>query len=162
MTSFVRTTTDETQTHALGVALGRCLRAGDIVELIGELGAGKTRLVRGIVQGAGHDPDLVSSPTYVLFNEYQTPGCSTVLHIDAYRITSPDELRDAGYDYASPGAVVVIEWADRLAGALEPGAVRIEIEHTPNSADTSRRFTITCPEPLRARLAPALDPCQTT
>ena len=153
---ILHTTTDAAQTHALGVALGQRLCAGDVVELVGELGAGKTRLVRGIAQGAGHDPDLVSSPTYVLFNEYQSPGAATILHIDAYRMGSADEIHEAGYDHAAPGAIILIEWADRLAGALEPGALRIEIEHAPDVADTSRNFRFTCPQPMRERLAPAI------
>lgn len=157
MTDFERTTTAESQTHALGVALGRCLCAGDVVELVGELGAGKTRLIRGIAQGAGHDPDRVSSPTYVLFNEYRSTGAPTILHIDAYRIVSPDELEDAGFDHASQDAIVLIEWADRLAGALEPGALRIEIEHAPDRNDSSRIFHFTCPDQLRARMAQALE-----
>lgn len=162
MTDFERTTNDESQTHAFGVALGQCLRAGDVVELIGELGAGKTRLVRGIAQGAGHDPDVVSSPTYVLFNEYRSEETTTILHVDAYRMVSPDELLDAGYDHASMNAIVLIEWADRLTGALEPGALRIEIEHAPDHNDTSRDFRITCPDQLCARFTPAFESTPTT
>ena len=162
MTTFTCTTTDESQTHALGVALGERLRAGDVIELIGELGAGKTRLVRGIAQGAGHDPDLVSSPTYVLFNEYRSPSAATILHIDAYRMSSPDEFRDSGYDRAAPGAAVLTEWADRIAGALDSGAARIEIHHDGDEhTDTKRFFQFTCPEPLRDRLAPAFATIQT-
>jgi len=162
MIDIRHTTTDEARTHALGVALGRCLRAGDVVELIGELGAGKTRLVRGIAQGAGHDPDLVSSPTYVLFNEYRSPGAETILHIDAYRIASADELHDAGYDHVSPGAIVLIEWADRLNGALAGDILRIEIEHAPSDNDSSRMVRFTCSDALGARLAPAINPGCTT
>jgi len=162
MNEFLRTTIDESQTHALGVVLGQSLCAGDVVELIGELGAGKTRLVRGIAQGAGHDPDVVSSPTYVLFNEYRSPNTKTILHIDAYRVASPDELDEAGYDHASKDAIVLIEWADRLTGALETGALRIEIEHTPDGEETSRNFRFICPDQLRLRLAHAIEPNQTT
>jgi tRNA threonylcarbamoyl adenosine modification protein YjeE len=161
MTDIVQTTTDESRTHDLGVALGQALRAGDVVELIGELGAGKTRLARGIAQGAGHDPDTVSSPTYVLFNEYRSPNAKTILHIDAYRVASPDELEDAGYDHASMDAIVLIEWADRLAGALDSGALRIEIEHAPDRDDTTRVFRFTCTEPLRTRLKQAFKSSQT-
>jgi tRNA threonylcarbamoyladenosine biosynthesis protein TsaE len=160
MTELERTTSDESQTHALGVALGQRLRAGDIVELIGELGAGKTRLVRGIAQGAGHDPDEVSSPTYVLMSEHRTPGATPILHIDAYRIAGAEELRDAGYDHAAPGALVLIEWADRLEGALDAGAaqgvLRIELEHAPDPADTARTFRFTGPRPILDRIAPAI------
>jgi tRNA threonylcarbamoyl adenosine modification protein YjeE len=162
MTDQALKTTDESQTHALGVALGQALRSGDVVELIGELGAGKTRLIRGIAQGAGHDPDQVSSPTYVLFNEYMADGATTILHIDAYRVASPDELEDAGYDLASQDAIVLIEWADRLAGAIDAGALRIEIEHTPDGDDNARKFHFTCPEQLRARLATAIGFIPTT
>lgn len=161
MTELLGATSSESQTHALGVALGERLRAGDVVELIGELGAGKTRLVRGIAQGAGHNPDDVSSPTYVLFNEYQADGATPILHIDAYRVGSPEELRDAGYDHAAPGSIVLIEWADRLEGALDSDTLRIEIEHAPDIADTSRTFRFTCTEPMRARIAPALEPITT-
>ncbi|MCB9838149.1 MAG: tRNA (adenosine(37)-N6)-threonylcarbamoyltransferase complex ATPase subunit type 1 TsaE [Phycisphaeraceae bacterium] len=157
MSERIVTTTEESRTHALGVALGAVLRPGDVVELIGELGAGKTRLVRGIAQGAGHNPDEVSSPTYVLFNEYRRPDAAPILHIDAYRIADADELIDAGYDHASRGAIVLIEWADRIAGAVEGERLRIEIEHAPGDGETCRVLRIDCPAGLEPRLAPALD-----
>jgi len=156
MTTIDHTTTSEAGTHALGVALGRALRAGDVVGLVGELGAGKTRLVRGIAEGVGHETGKVSSPTYVLLNEYDAPGATPILHIDAYRIGSPDELRDAGYDHAAPGAIVLIEWADRLEGELTDGALRVEIEHAPGVTETTRRFEFSGPSALIERVAPAL------
>ena len=101
------------------------LEGGVTVLLYGELGAGKTAFVRGLVEGAGGDPDAVSSPTFTLLQPY--PGRLTVQHVDLYRLV-PSEVDDLGLDeLASPSTIVAIEWADRLPRVSDP-AVAVYIE----------------------------------
>lgn len=131
------------QTVLLGELIGRCCTAGDLVALQGELGAGKTQLVRGLAQGLGLNPRQVSSPTFVMVQEYEPPeekGDSSLLpvlvHIDAYRISSPDELETIGWsgqgEELRDGAVVAIEWAKLIRPALGDDLLWIEIEHVPD------------------------------
>lgn len=88
------------------------LEGGTTVLLFGELGAGKTAFVRGLVEGAGGNPDDVSSPTFTLLQPYA--GRLTVQHVDLYRV-APVEVDELGLDeLATPSAIVAIEWADRL------------------------------------------------
>lgn len=127
------------QTVALGEALGRCCHAGDIVALQGELGAGKTQLVRGLAKGMGLNPRQVSSPTFVMVQEYDSekgdsPHSLILVHIDAYRISSPDELESIGWsgngEELRDCAVVAIEWAKLIRPALGDDLLWIEIKHT--------------------------------
>lgn len=128
-------TASEAETERLAASLAERLVAGDVVALTGELGAGKTRFARGLVRGLGGDPARVSSPTFVLSHEHPLPapirGIEVVVHIDAYRLTPAQGLASAGIESASDAeAVTVIEWADRIADDLPPGAVRIDLRHT--------------------------------
>ena len=101
------------------------LDGGMTVLLFGELGAGKTAFVRGLVEGAGGDPDDVSSPTFTLLQPY--PGRLTVQHVDLYRL-DPREVDDLGLDeLGGPSTIVAIEWADRLPRVSEP-AIAVYIE----------------------------------
>jgi tRNA threonylcarbamoyladenosine biosynthesis protein TsaE len=98
---------------------------GDIILLIGDLGAGKTAFVRGLVAGLGGDPTDVSSPTFALIQPYA--GRLTVQHVDLYRVET-GAVSDLGLDELStPSTVVAIEWADRLPRGLRP-AVCVSIE----------------------------------
>ena len=136
------------QTLALGLALGSELRGGDFLALSGPLGAGKTQLVKGLALGLGVPEDEpVTSPTYVLIREYA--GRVTLYHVDAYRLSGTSELLDLGLEEiaAEPDAVVVVEWADRVPGAIPADAVLIELEHT---GVDDRRLTIKCAKPERA------------
>jgi tRNA threonylcarbamoyladenosine biosynthesis protein TsaE len=118
------TTHSELETTAYGERLGAALRPGSTLLLFGDLGAGKTTLVRGIAKGVGVDPDEVSSPTFVLINEYR--GRLTLHHVDLYRIEGA-AVDDLGLEELSEsGGVVVIEWADRLPRP-PAGATRITI-----------------------------------
>jgi tRNA threonylcarbamoyladenosine biosynthesis protein TsaE len=103
--------------------LGERLGAGDVVLLVGEMGAGKTTFVRGVARGAGSDAD-VASPTFQLVRVY--PGRVQLAHVDLYRVENPAELRDLGLDELAQDGAVVVEWGDRLD---VDGALRIEIEH---------------------------------
>ncbi|TVQ32180.1 MAG: tRNA (adenosine(37)-N6)-threonylcarbamoyltransferase complex ATPase subunit type 1 TsaE [Phycisphaeraceae bacterium] len=147
-----RATTDEAQTIALGASVGRLLRPGDVVALRGDLGAGKTRFVRGVASGLGHSPDHVSSPTYVLMHEYIDPAHSAppLIHIDAYRLDSAGDLESLGWDVAVEGsAIVVIEWAERIEEALPAHALHITIDHI---GEQERRIRIEGPDPWPQRL----------
>jgi tRNA threonylcarbamoyladenosine biosynthesis protein TsaE len=140
----VRQETFETRsprgTLALGKRLAGRFRAGDCVGLEGGLGAGKTLLVRGIATGLEvEDPRLVSSPTYVLVQEY--PCRVPLYHIDVYRMSEPDaELADLGLQEMLEDGIVLLEWADRAASALPRPRWNIRIEPI---AETARRLTLT-------------------
>ena len=109
------------QTHALGVKLGRLLEPGDFVGLAGELGAGKTALVRGICEGAGVDPDDVTSPTFTIVQSYA--GRLPIHHADLYRLANADELYATGF-FDLEGAALV-EWVDRVP--LNQDMLRIDM-----------------------------------
>jgi tRNA threonylcarbamoyladenosine biosynthesis protein TsaE len=124
-------TADEAATEALGAAIGRALRGGDVVALEGSLGAGKTRLVRGIARGLAIDPGAVSSPTFVLVQEYAADEGDVVLaHVDAWRLDGPEAVDGIGWDEfaGEPDVVTVVEWASRIAAAMPPETVWIELE----------------------------------
>lgn len=138
---------DPAATERLGQWLGRHLVAGTTVGLCGELGAGKTTLVRGLARGLGvDDPEAVCSPTYLLVVEH--PGPRRLLHADAYL---PGKLAgflaDGGLDYLSDaGAVVVVEWADRVADLLPEDTLWLELAVLPGGG---RRVQVRCRRPNR-------------
>lgn len=109
------------QTTRIGQFLGERLRAGDLVLLLGDFGVGKTHLVKGIAQGLG-SPDLVTSPSFVLINEYRAgPQHSgmRIYHVDLYRIEDPAELTGLGLEEIwNDQGVCLIEWANRAQYAL--------------------------------------------
>lgn len=149
-----RTSRSAAETRRIGEWLGRKLAAGDVVALLGDLGAGKTQLARGICRGAGVDDDDVSSPTFAIVATYR--GRIPVNHADLYRIGDEDELHATGFHdlVGGPGATVV-EWADRVPGAL-PGA-RLEIRLTEEPGQPSvRRIVVTGTGERHAALARAL------
>ncbi|MCW5776336.1 MAG: tRNA (adenosine(37)-N6)-threonylcarbamoyltransferase complex ATPase subunit type 1 TsaE [Phycisphaeraceae bacterium] len=139
-------------TAALGRALAGALRAGDTLALRGELGAGKTTLVRAIAEARGVAPALVSSPTFVMVNEYPpaSPGEPPIVHADAYRLRGEDDLDALGWDRLADGsAVLIVEWADRVAHALPPH--RTAWVTLAVTGASSRRATIEAPESWEAR-----------
>jgi tRNA threonylcarbamoyladenosine biosynthesis protein TsaE len=115
------------ETHRLGVALGERLRAGDVVLLRGELGAGKTAFVQGLARGFGVPAERrVASPTFTLVNEHA--GRAPLYHIDLYRIDDPSELEEIGMrDYFSGRGVAVVEWAERLDRFVPADRVELAI-----------------------------------
>jgi tRNA threonylcarbamoyladenosine biosynthesis protein TsaE len=130
-------------TAAAGEALGAALDAGDVVALYGELGAGKTCFVQGLVRGLGVATQA-TSPTFVLVNEYR--GRLPVHHVDAYRTGSLAELVDLGLlELMGGDGVTVIEWADKAEPLLPARAVRVRIEGV---GDEPR--TLTIDDPRRA------------
>jgi tRNA threonylcarbamoyladenosine biosynthesis protein TsaE len=139
MKEEVFTTSSPAGTAELGQTLAGRLRAGDCVALTGGLGAGKTVLVRGIARGLGlADDRMVSSPTYVLVQEY--PAAVPVYHLDLYRMGSPEaEIGQLGLEEMLADGVVLIEWAERAEAALPRPHWRISIDVTSRRA---RRFTL--------------------
>jgi tRNA threonylcarbamoyladenosine biosynthesis protein TsaE len=119
------TTRSEEETFALGRRLAEMLQQGTFVLLHGDLGAGKTAFVRGMAAGLGGNPEDVSSPTFVLMQHYK--GRVPLTHVDLYRLESPAAIDDLGLEEMASGAVVAIEWAERLPRPLE-GSVTVRIE----------------------------------
>ena len=112
-------TTGIAQTQEVGARLALLLRPGDVLALIGDLGAGKTAFTQGLASGLGIAA-AVTSPTFVLMNRYQGPGGQILQHVDCYRLgDAPLEMWDAGLaDLFDGDDIVVIEWADRITGLL--------------------------------------------
>jgi tRNA threonylcarbamoyladenosine biosynthesis protein TsaE len=111
------------ETEAAGEEIGRRLRKGDLVLLKGELGAGKTTLVRGMARGAG-SVAAVASPTFQLVRIYR--GRLQLAHVDLYRLEGRDGLGDLGIEELLDGGAVVVEWGERLDN---PEAALVTIEH---------------------------------
>ena len=139
---------DPERTREMGAALGRSIgREGLILALVGPLGAGKTVFVKGLAEGLGVDPRLVSSPTFVIAQEYPLPGDgvsaagdtgggpATLHHIDLYGLESEDELEAIGFfDMLAPGDVLAVDCADRFQGVLGRKVLTIELEGPSASA----------------------------
>lgn len=104
---------DEAATQAFGAALAPRFKAGDVVYLIGELGAGKSALARAIIQALDPEIEAVPSPTFTLIQHYETPG-PDVAHLDLYRLKSPDEVWELGLEELTDCALILIEWPERL------------------------------------------------
>ncbi len=155
--SIVRELSSLDDTRALARDLSRVLRPGDVVLLDGELGAGKTTLIRALVGAMGGDESMVSSPTFVVVNEYPIPVSTstggggaplTLVHADAYRLGGGDDLDALGWDrLVGEGSITLVEWGSRIADAAE-GAARLLIDTT---GETSRRVTIEAPGSWRDR-----------
>jgi tRNA threonylcarbamoyladenosine biosynthesis protein TsaE len=130
-------TRSEEETIALGERLAQDLPAGSVVLLIGNLGAGKTTLAKGIVEGLGAaNADEVSSPTFTLIHDY---GDGRVYHVDLYRLDTAREVESLGLEELfERGAVVLIEWGERFPQLMP--AERMEIRLT--SARDPRRIEI--------------------
>jgi len=134
-----RSPVDPAMMHAVGRELGRLLRPGELVLLFGELGAGKTTLVRGIAAGVGLDPAEVSSPTFVLCQEYRSGDAPTIAHVDAWRMHDAGDLESIGWDELrrDRSIIICLEWPERVIGAIgDPmrvaDVVTVEIEHAEN------------------------------
>jgi tRNA threonylcarbamoyladenosine biosynthesis protein TsaE len=127
------TTNSAAQTVELGRRIGASLRGGEVFALAGNLGTGKTHLIKGISLGLqAHDSDQVSSPTFVLVNEYfGRRGLIHIYHIDAYRLETPAELAALGFEeYCRPDSVVLIEWADKVRPVLQGiDTIEVQLEH---------------------------------
>lgn len=157
------------RTVAIAAAVGRVAQPGDLIGLIGELGAGKTQFVRGLAQGLGIATHKVSSPTFVFLQEYEAdtddPAAVVLAHIDAYRLEGGADLPSIGWEgYGEElreGAVLAVEWADRIPDAIGPDWLRVGLEH----AGDGRIITLTPMgtwaarmDALREHLDPMVEP----
>ncbi len=120
-------TASEDETIALGARLAEVLPRGATVLLIGNLGAGKTTLAKGIVKGMGAaSPDEVSSPTFTLIHEYGSPPA--VYHVDLYRLDNARDVATLGLDELfDSGALVLVEWGERFPELMPPGHFEIRL-----------------------------------
>ena len=144
---------NEADTARLGEALAAVLPDGTTLALCGTLGAGKTRLVQAIAEAVGVDRRDVTSPTFVLIQEYH--GRRAVYHIDAYRLRDEDEFLALGpEEYFDGDGLVLVEWADRVESCLPKDRLEIHIEVT---GLQSRRFEVV---PVGEKSADAIDRLQ--
>jgi tRNA threonylcarbamoyladenosine biosynthesis protein TsaE len=130
------------QTERAGQRLGELLRPGDLVLLLGTFGAGKTHLVKGVARGLG-SADLVTSPSFVLVNEYHAGSAARrlpIYHVDLYRIAEEGELATIGLEELWAGdGVCLIEWPQRAEGLLPDDHLAVHIEHL---SETKRRIRL--------------------
>jgi tRNA threonylcarbamoyladenosine biosynthesis protein TsaE len=126
--SWERYVEDEAAMEALGAALGRAATQDGWIYLHGDLGAGKTTLVRGLLRGLGHS-GAVKSPTYTLVEPYDLAG-RTVYHLDLYRLGDPEELEWIGIrEIFAPGHLCLVEWPERGRGALPEADLQLDLEY---------------------------------
>lgn len=128
-----------TETEAFGRRLGALLFPGAVISLIGQLGAGKTHLTRAIAEGLNvRNPAAVTSPTFVLIQEYAAR--LPIYHFDAYRLSGDREFLELGADeYFRGDGVSIVEWADRVPGAMPAERLEIRIDVVNEHA---RQFTL--------------------
>ncbi len=118
-TTAMTTSHSVADTFALGTRLAATLRAGDVIALDGDLGAGKTHFIKGLAVGLGHTAP-VTSPTFTLLHEY-TDGPLPLYHFDFYRLETPEEALAIGLDeYLTSGGILAIEWASKFPHLLPP------------------------------------------
>ncbi len=136
---------DEGATEALGAAIARRLRPGDVITLSGGLGVGKTTLTRAILHGLGHSGE-VPSPTFAIVQPYEELD-PPVWHVDLYRIERPEEIEELGLDWAADAALIV-EWPERAGEGAWPGALELSLDFAEAGA---RRLTAKVPPPWQGR-----------
>ncbi len=126
-------TGSEEETEALGHRIASTLASADVVYLVGDLGAGKTCLARGIARGLSAGPRQVASPTFALLHEYAGQGGGVVLrHLDLYRLRdTPRELEVLALPESVRGAPLLVEWPNRSLEAILPPTVRVALETLP-------------------------------
>ncbi len=132
------------QTRQFGARLGRALRAGDVICLAGELGAGKTTLASGIGEGWGAR-EVVNSPTFVFVNEYGNAGGGKLYHVDAYRLRDATDAESIALpellsEVNEGQSAILIEWPERVADQLPPQRLWIDLVWVEESA---RRIQVT-------------------
>lgn len=129
----------EAETRAFAAEWGRQLKKNSIVCFFGDLGAGKTTFIKGLVEGTAEiSPDQVNSPTFVYLNIYQ--GKTTIYHFDLYRLRDVDEFLSMGFEeYFFAGGLCCIEWSEKIEPLLPPQTIRVTIDH---QGESKRRITI--------------------
>ena len=142
---------DEAATLQLGEDIAAMLRPGDVVALSGDLGMGKSTLARAIIRAMAGDPALeVPSPTFTLVQAYATRV--PIQHFDLYRLSSPEELQELGFDEAVRDGAVLVEWPERAAAELPAGTVVVAL----SEKGTGREVTVDAPAEFVGRLQRSL------
>lgn len=127
----------ETETKEIGYALGRALKPGDVVCLYGELGSGKTTMVKGIASALGIDERDITSASFIIIAEYK--GAMPFYHIDLYRI-EPKRVAELGlYEYLLSDGVSVIEWAEKAEGEIPDKCIKVRLNY---AGEDSREIEI--------------------
>lgn len=126
--------------HALGRRVGQLARPGDLVVLTGDLGAGKTTLTQGIGAALGVD-GTVLSPTFVIARVHRG-GRMPLVHVDAYRLGSVDEVDDLDLDAALGDSLTVVEWGEGLVEALAPDRLELHLHRSPHPDDETRSVEV--------------------
>lgn len=138
--------TSEQATKDLGKTIGSALKGGEVFELVGDVGAGKTTFVKGLALGLGIDDD-VQSPSFTISRVYDARDTLQLAHYDFYRLTDPGILADELHEIVGDtGTVTVIEWADIVEGVLPEGHFRLQFTA---SSETTRRIEL--PDELGVR-----------
>ena len=130
--------TSEDETRSLGRQFGMTLSKGDVVALVGDLGAGKTQFVKGVASCFGIDEDQVSSPTFTIVHEYLAPASVAhsprvpLYHMDLYRLKNDQEVFGAGVEeYLQSDGICLIEWPERAGHLLPEGTHVVSLKHLP-------------------------------
>lgn len=127
------------QTQRLGMRIGSLVKPGDLINLSGDLGAGKTTMVQGIAKGWG-SVDQVTSPTFVIVNVYKRPDGMQMNHLDAYRLKNAEEGVDLDIDELLDGKTLLVEWPEHIQSALPAEYLLIKLNWM---ADEQRGMVIT-------------------
>lgn len=133
---FAITTQNADETVHFGFELAKKLKPGNVIALYGDLGSGKTQLVKGICKGLGVT-QTVNSPTFMIVNEYSSPEIKNIFHFDLYRMTSEDEVISMGfYDYMNDRGIILIEWPEHIEGLLPADTIKLHLAHTVGSENS--------------------------
>ena len=128
------------ETQQAGEALGARLEPGQVVALVGNLGAGKTHFVKGMARAHGIAEDGVSSPTFTIAQEYHGPE-TTLFHLDCYRLEGPEDLERTGaHEYIGGDGICVIEWPQRIESLLPADTILVSIGHRDDGSRHIRVF----------------------
>ena len=136
---MIHESTSVAQTELIAADLAHSLTGGEVIALEGDLGAGKTQFVRGLLKGLGGNTRSVSSPTFVLLNVYDT-GRLPLFHLDAYRVHGPEDFEAIGFtELLEQGGILAVEWPSRIATLLPAKYIRVQITAT---EENTRRIEI--------------------
>ena len=139
------------QTELFAAALATKTPSGTVITLVGDLGAGKTCFVRGFATAlkVGHE---VSSPTFTIINDY--PSVPRLYHIDLYRLQSPDDILNLGFDeYLEPNGITLIEWPERAGDLIPADAIRISLKAGTHTDTDRRTITLSAPSDILEHMA---------